>query len=64
MQNVVKSWLAFFVVDIPLYHSRSIHAKSRTTKITLNSVIRGKITIMLKIKKLSKPFNKDKSVRQ
>ena len=35
------------------------YARSRTTKITLDGilrVLRGKITIMLKIKKFSKPF--------
>ena len=31
--------------------------RPRTTCITLDSLPRGKITIMLKIKKLSKPFN-------
>ena len=31
-----------------------IHA--RTTRITLDGLLRGKITIMLKIKKFSKPF--------
>ena len=30
--------------------------KARTTKITLDGILRGKITIMLEIKKFSKPF--------
>ena len=30
--------------------------KSRTTKITLDSLLRGKITIRFEIKKFSKPF--------
>ena len=29
---------------------------ARTTRITLDGLLRGKITIMLKIKKFSKPF--------
>ena len=39
-----------------------ISTKSRTTKITLDSIRRGKVTIMLKIKKFQNPFNKDKTV--
>ena len=40
------------------------YTESRNTRITLDGLLRGKITIMLKIKKFSNPFliSKDKSV--
>ena len=38
-----------------------MYVRSRTTRITLDGILRGKITIMLKIKNQN-PFNKDKSV--
>ena len=37
-------------------------AYPRTTKITLDGMLRGKITIMLKKRNFQNPFNKDKSV--
>ena len=33
-----------------------LHSNPRTTRITLDGLLRGKITIMLKIKKFPKPF--------
>ena len=33
-----------------------LHSNPKTTRITLDGLLRGKITIMLKIKKFSKPF--------
>ena len=33
-----------------------LHSNSKTTRITLDGLLRGKITIMLKIKKFSNPF--------
>ena len=35
---------------------KDLVAYTRTTKITLDSLLRRKITIMIKIKKFSKPF--------
>ena len=36
--------------------SKNLVAYTRTTKITLDSLLRRKITIMIKIKKFSKPL--------
>ena len=33
-----------------------LHSNPKTTRITLDGLLRGKITIMLKIKKFSNPF--------
>jgi len=41
---------------LPLHLDLVISFKVRTTRITLSRPLRGKITIMLKIKKFSNPF--------
>ena len=41
---------------------RAIETTSRTTGITLDSLLRGKITIMLKIRNFENNFNNDKSL--
>ena len=51
--------MAVWVVKFPREGYNRIKksmTKTRTTRIALDSVLRGKITIMLKIKKFSKPF--------
>ena len=51
--------MAVWVVKFPWEGFNTIKksmTKTKTTRITLDSVLRGKIPIMLRIKKFSKPF--------
>ena len=50
--------LSFLLRQMRCSYKQSVFLwyKPRTTKITLDGIFRGKVTIMLKIKKFSKPF--------
>ena len=47
----------YYELYFPLIQPNSHVIKSRTTEIFLDGILRGKITIILEIKKIQDPYN-------
>ena len=54
--------LLFNESNLTFSNSNMVHAESRTTRITLDGLLRGKLQSCLKLRNFQNPFNKDKSV--